>query len=100
MTRERAIGYLAATRLSAAQFSGVFADEFCDVLEWAIHLLQKTENDTIDERYTTTWANIPEASDKTTEKEIEDLKKEIEVLKEVDEFLHRRIKKLEKELYG
>lgn len=51
-------------------------------------------------RSTTEWVNIPEASDKTTEKEIEDLKKEIEVLKEVDEFLHRRIKKLEKELYG
>lgn len=43
---------------------------------------------------------IKEASDKNTEKEIEDLKKEIEALKEVDEFLHRRIKKLEKELYG
>lgn len=51
-------------------------------------------------RSTTEWVNIPEASDKITEKEIEDLKKEIEILKEVDEFLHRRIKKLEKELYG
>lgn len=51
-------------------------------------------------RSTTAWVNMPEASDKTTEKEIEDLKKEIEILKEVDEFLHRRIKKLEKELYG
>lgn len=57
-------------------------------------------NDPIDARSTTEWVNIPEASDKTTEKEIEDLKKEIEALKEVDEFLHRRIKKLEKELYG
>lgn len=57
-------------------------------------------NDTEEARSTTEWVNIPEASDKTTEKEIEDLKKEIEALKEVDEFLHRRIKKLEKELYG
>ena len=43
---------------------------------------------------------IQEASDKITEREIEDLKKEIDALIVVDEFLHRRIKKLEKELYG
>lgn len=62
--------------------------------------LQNAENKSVDARSTTEWVNIPEAPNERTEREIEDLKKEIEILKDVDEFLHGRIKKLEKAIYG
>lgn len=97
MTRERAIGYLAATRLSAAQFSGVFSDEFCDALEWAIHLLQKTENSSIDERSTTEWANIAEAPLILMK---DDIRTEIANLKDEVDLLEGRIRKLERAFYG
>lgn len=85
MTKERAIGYLAATRLSAAQFSGVFSDEFCDALEWAIHLLQKTDNSPTDAR------KEGERTVITTE----EVRAEIGRIKDCIDDLYDRVKRLE-----
>lgn len=59
--------------------------------------LQKVENESVDERSATKWANIPDAPIKPLK---EDFRTEIANLKDEINVLEGRIRKLERAFYG